>query len=433
MAHEGLTSAKTMAAEDPRDQNPLLYEVEKPACLPCFGGPTTVKMCRQAVALVRHADRMDATTDGVPTEEWQNFPERERWPYDCPLTEQGRGRAAGVAQHLGDAAIKAQRPFGLVICSPYLRCAQTAAEIAAHLEVPLTFDRGLGEIFGTNYMPNNTEGTVQHRPMDELAAILEKEYPHVAVVRSKDGALAIRGEEPKWPESFEDAQLRFAARFEVLGMYALSMLTNIVIVTHGDSFVPMLHFLRPEVDVERVPYCGFVVAQRDVVVPRRGEVPTEVYVEEKQPGAAVWATEVGVPHKIRDTQGTMQTRMAREKNRQFEQQHRAKLQSQWSWTGPADDMPIRRSSSVFKGPAGGGGNVVKDVKAMQIATPSGAAGLAPTAGVVLPQPSILAAAKAEAHRDQDGGEKELSPASWDRIAMASKSFSRRSFMFENPD
>merc|ERR1711972_1006674 len=90
----------------------------------------------QCFALVRHGDRLDHTP------EWKSFKDARRWPNDTPLTESGHKHATEVGQHLK----KSGKPFGLIVSSPYFRCAQTASRIAQELRLPVHFDLDVGEV-----------------------------------------------------------------------------------------------------------------------------------------------------------------------------------------------------------------------------------------------------------------------------------------------
>ena len=83
--------------------------------------------------------------------------------------------------------------FGLIVSSPYLRCAQTASRIAQVLKVPIQFDLDLGEVFDRASMVGNVEGP-QHRGPAELELQLKKDFPDVVFIRSSSEAMETAGE-----------------------------------------------------------------------------------------------------------------------------------------------------------------------------------------------------------------------------------------------
>ena len=74
---------------------------------------------------------------------WEHYELRETWPYDPPLSPTGFIHAKENAKHFKTLRQK----FDFVLSSPYLRCAQTACEMAKELNIPVHFDLDLGEVF----------------------------------------------------------------------------------------------------------------------------------------------------------------------------------------------------------------------------------------------------------------------------------------------
>merc|ERR1719446_306629 len=96
----------------------------------------------------------------------------------------------------------------VIISSPYIRCVQTAAEMARILQLPIILDTEFGEVYDDVYMPkaNNQQ---QFRSAQEIATIMDTEYPDVTVVSGSDGWPKHFGQQPDWPEPFAAAQVRF--------------------------------------------------------------------------------------------------------------------------------------------------------------------------------------------------------------------------------
>lgn len=90
------------------------------------------------IYLIRHGDRHDyanpAWKDAAATA--GNRPEDP--PLSVPL---GMNQATELAQHLGTKS----RPVTRLLCSPYLRCIQTALPTAAAFKLPIQIEHGLAE------------------------------------------------------------------------------------------------------------------------------------------------------------------------------------------------------------------------------------------------------------------------------------------------
>ena len=87
----------------------------------------------ERVLVARHADRLSWGKSAPPT-----------WPVEAEvLTERGRQQAVGLAAQLRASRIDA------LFSSPFVRCLQTAAPLAAERGLPIHVDRGFGEIMPT--------------------------------------------------------------------------------------------------------------------------------------------------------------------------------------------------------------------------------------------------------------------------------------------
>lgn len=111
----------------------------------------------QGFAIVRHGDRLDHFPD-----EWRKHPERPKYPNDCPLTEDGFKNARRTAEVLQKHAESCGRDFDSIICSPYLRCVQTACCIAQKLDLEIRLDEDIGEIFDEMAMKGKNIGGAKY-------------------------------------------------------------------------------------------------------------------------------------------------------------------------------------------------------------------------------------------------------------------------------
>lgn len=245
----------------------------------CCVGKEEHYMLNQSFAVVRHGHRLDH----VP-EEWKHHPDRPKHPNDTPLTEEGFSAAREVGKRLKAYSEEPGYPkFGVIVCSPYLRCAQTACCIAESLPLRIRFDLCLGEIFDATAMRGNVAGKRQHRSATELEAALKHDFPDAQFVRTEDNELVISNEKklPDFPEPFDGARMRFCAKVHKLVRQAASELVSPIIVTHGDCVSAVLGMLYGDKQVKRVPMAGYALGNRNVKVMKKDAntvlKPADVY------------------------------------------------------------------------------------------------------------------------------------------------------------
>lgn len=214
-------------------------------------------MLDQAVAVVRHAERLDQTP------EWWTYPGREAWPNDTPLAQVGHVQAAEVGEKLFEKAEAENRPWQLIVSSPYLRCAQSASHIGRRLRLPVRLDQDLGEVFDEEL---SADGTQQNRTTEELDAYLKRDFPDVEYLRDEEGQLQIRGTLPRHPEALRTARLRFCHKVQLLVQRASAMLSSIIVVTHADALAASVSLLRPSWCLTYIPPAAYYIATRMVRV-----------------------------------------------------------------------------------------------------------------------------------------------------------------------
>lgn len=214
---------------------------------------------RQYVSVVRHGHRRDQE----PGNSWKTSDDAKKHPYDSPLTAKGKEAANQVAQRM--KSIQTEARWDVVITSPYIRCVQTAAEIAAVCNLPLILDSEFGEVFDEVYMPR-CKGDLQHRRPEAIRKILQREYPTVEIL-STDNVPRLFGTQPAWPESFSSAQVRFLERFESTCIKGVEKASSSIIVSHGDAVLILLALLQPRLQVKKIDYCGFFSCWRDTRLP----------------------------------------------------------------------------------------------------------------------------------------------------------------------
>mmetsp|Transcript_15240 Transcript_15240/g.23719 ORF Transcript_15240/g.23719 Transcript_15240/m.23719 type:complete len:224 (+) Transcript_15240:27-698(+) len=119
-------------------------------------------MSSTVVYVVRHAEREDYSKSNWMAE----------YPYlhssDPPLADKGFRQAKATAQRFLDDELLRPLP-GVIITSPYIRCVQTANEIATVLDVSIWVEPGFSEVQnGGTYPPHFLK-------IDEL----KKRYPRI--------------------------------------------------------------------------------------------------------------------------------------------------------------------------------------------------------------------------------------------------------------
>ena len=96
---------------------------------------------RQQIAVVRHTDRLDEDQSA-----WMEHPSFTQWRYNCPITKAGVLRARKIGEEIKSHSESGDNSFSVIVTSPYLRCVETAVEIAKVMELPVVVDRRLGEV-----------------------------------------------------------------------------------------------------------------------------------------------------------------------------------------------------------------------------------------------------------------------------------------------
>mmetsp|Transcript_28067 Transcript_28067/g.89214 ORF Transcript_28067/g.89214 Transcript_28067/m.89214 type:complete len:411 (+) Transcript_28067:45-1277(+) len=217
----------------------------------------TQSSTRIAVAVMRHGERLDA----VDPKSWYNSAAGKRYPFDCPLSANGRREVGDVARELAHSC---KSGFSYVVTSPFVRCVETAVEVCRALKLPICIDRQLGEVFGPACFGEWSAPGPARRSPEEVAAFVPPDLRSTAAVDSI-------GQEPSWPESIEDARLRMVSRVEQYTEWAARLDgVNFVLVTHGDCVGACLTLALARTDgrlshvVEKVGYCGYALLERTV-------------------------------------------------------------------------------------------------------------------------------------------------------------------------
>jgi broad specificity phosphatase PhoE len=152
--------------------------------------------------IARHASRRDFDDPG-----WAR---RATRPFDPPLSARGRREAAAMAERLaGEGVLR-------LFSSPFLRCMQTAAALAAHLDLAIAVEPGLSEWLNRAWFAQPPELLA----LPELA----RRFPVDVAYRARGTARHGESGEEALRRSGDTAR-RLAAEFE----------ENLVLVGHGAS------------------------------------------------------------------------------------------------------------------------------------------------------------------------------------------------------
>jgi broad specificity phosphatase PhoE len=199
------------------------------------------------VFIVRHGDRFDRETGGWDGEaRWWPAGDKESHvashganAHDPPLSSLGMRQAMEVGQWL--SAKDDVPPIAKVLTSPYIRTIQTAAPLAAQLDLKLLLEDGIAE--GT---PNR--GGVPGLPMPA------ERFPYMPCIETdyKPVVPLARDYEEGYPESFFNRVISAADRIEAVHCVPG---TSIVLVSHAATVVTVVAcFLG--VSVSEVPPAG---------------------------------------------------------------------------------------------------------------------------------------------------------------------------------
>jgi len=227
----------------------------------CFGKDQVLTF-NQAIAVVRHGERLESTGRLTSTTK-----SSRSWPHDCPLTRTGMRASREVGQTLGNVGNAA--PFEVIVSSPYLRCAQSASEIARELKLPVIFDDDLGEV-GEHIGRAIDPQAPPHRGRRDLEQCLRRDFPSVEYAMTAD-RLQFHGGYPMFPESLSQARTRFAKKAQNICQSAAAALKSVIIVTHPDALDAIVGSMKMSWVLTEVPAGAFFVARRTVrIMERRG-------------------------------------------------------------------------------------------------------------------------------------------------------------------
>jgi broad specificity phosphatase PhoE len=183
----------------------------------------------QTLWLLRHGERSDLVD--------QNWLKTATRPFDPPLTEKGIKQAQQTAEYILSTGTKLNHVFS----SPFLRCMQTANEVAKRLQIPIKIEYGLSEWLKAAWF---TE-----LPCFDHATFDVGSYPHM-----DHEYQSFYRDKLTYPESVGDLENKYVSTTKELhNMYGDD---HILLVTHGYGVQILTEMFDPKATVMEVPYCA---------------------------------------------------------------------------------------------------------------------------------------------------------------------------------
>jgi len=210
---------------------------------------------QQTVVVLRHSERVDQMDpDGYRASE-----EGHAWPFDSPITANGVQLAKQVATEL--SALHRTARFGLIVCSPYRRCLETASEVARVLQLPVLLDQEIGEVW-EEAMPKESP---PHRSPQQLEALTTELGLQILNPKLPEGGFTLFGQHGTWPEKNSDGHKRSIVRLETYIEKSAARQQNFIFVSHVPAVAALYDiFQRGQAEVQRLDYCARVIAKRIV-------------------------------------------------------------------------------------------------------------------------------------------------------------------------
>ncbi|CAE7220639.1 Icl1f [Symbiodinium natans] len=242
----------------------------------CGGGDSAENSLahQSAVAVLRHGERQDSVFGST----WHMGADCQRYPFDCPITNDAIVEARHAAGKLSDFA-----DFDVIVSSPYLRCVQTAIALADALDVMVLLDYELGEVFGPAVFGDMDPAGRAWRSRQDLHTALTNWSPQLLQGFSKPPVervcwQKVLGQPPSWGEKLTDAHHRYATRFLTYLDRGQRAGKNMILVSHGIMVQTCLKVLpgTSALSVASIPFCGGLMARRRISkgspeLPRKAE------------------------------------------------------------------------------------------------------------------------------------------------------------------
>jgi broad specificity phosphatase PhoE len=231
---------------------------------------------------IRHGQRADdpLAKDLVPIE----------LEFDPPLSKNGilQAKLTGIYMREMIERMKGGPKKVIVLSSPFLRCIQTAINLADglanfHKETIYICDE-IAEIQKTKFFKKDVLPDLHFR--QEKMDLKYFELPDGRVINVKEKSFLKKSSSttlyvknaPMFPEAINDCFLRFKkARKNITQKYLKKSLNDVIVilVTHSIGVQCLIHELEPEKEIPQIDYCSLTQINHKVDVNRR-EVSEEI-------------------------------------------------------------------------------------------------------------------------------------------------------------
>lgn len=207
---------------------------------------------------MRHTERADVIWNAE--ESWHQSQDFRRFTNDPPLSEHGLGEAEAIGQVVHDWVKERNDQVTNIICSPYLRCVQTAAKICKELgpATRIIIDYNLAEVQSLDIVGDGSEAQVT-RPMEDIQA-----YCKLHAVRCRETTM---GAMPAAPETVRAARKRYMRRFLEYLHWSLKSQQNFIFVSHGECVHATMTLMPSQGEcghaILGVEFGGFFLASRE--------------------------------------------------------------------------------------------------------------------------------------------------------------------------
>ncbi|OWM64881.1 uncharacterized protein LOC116205166 [Punica granatum] len=219
----------------------------------------------QSVVVMRHGERMDNFV-----ESWLSKAAR---PWDPPLFDDGHSRSFRTGMEL---RTQLGYPIHRVIVSPFLRCVETASEVASAL---CAIDENSDAVSGTDVPidPSKIKASIEYGLCEMFNNVAIRTPPEnkdqwgfkLPEIQSKLQAGTVDPEYepvfqklPKWGETSSDARARYERVIHALADKYPS--ENLLLITHGEGLRATVSTFLNGTKIRKVEYCAYVKLQRQV-------------------------------------------------------------------------------------------------------------------------------------------------------------------------
>jgi broad specificity phosphatase PhoE len=174
------------------------------------------------------------------------------FPFDPSLSKRGKRNASKVGSELA-SRIDARGSAVTVICSPFLRCFETALAICKVFGCSMTIDQAWGEVMAPDLFSDDAKTQSATRDIDALVALAREAGVEVKNVE------CFVGEAPVYPETVDTARSRYGRAFLSSLERGRSTEQSFIVVTHGEAMPVCLSFFQESlVLVGKVPYGAYL-------------------------------------------------------------------------------------------------------------------------------------------------------------------------------